>query len=44
MRVVLVLTMRLTMILHTVVSERGGGGVRDRVRFLLFTKQETGQF
>ena len=41
-RLVFVLTMRLTMILHTMVSDRGG--VRDRVRFLLFTKQEISQF
>ena len=42
MSLVFVLTMRLTMILHTMVSDRGG--VRDRVRFLLFTKQEISQF
>ena len=42
MRVVFVLTMMMAMILHTMVSDRGG--VRDRVRFLLFTKQEISQF
>ena len=42
MSLVFVLTMRLTMILHTMVRNRGG--VRDRVRFLLFTKQEISQF
>ena len=43
MSLVFVLTMRLTMILHTMVSS-DRGGVRDRVRFLLFTKQEISQF